>query len=505
MLLRQNRAAQYIRMSTDMQRYSIENQAEAIALYAAQRGLSIVRTYEDAGRSGLSIAGRTALQDLMRDVRSGLADFGIVLVYDVSRWGRFQDTDESAYYEFLCREAGVKIEYCTEQFQNDGSLTSTIIKNIKRAMAGEFSRELSAKVFAGQCRVVSKGYFIGSLPGFGLRRFLIDEFGRPKMQMSFGQQKALSSDRTILVPGPPEEVKVVHDIYDMFIDSKYSMRRIARELNNRGIANSSGREWSSVAVRQILANPKYNGAAVYNRTSKKLNSRYRKNPISDWIRVQDAFESVVSDERFRQAQQQIEDNARSYSEKEMLDSLTAIWCKEGYLNASVVEQSGHAPCVNAYLEHFGGLVPAYRKIGYVGRLQFGKAPQLRKSIVAIIAEQIGRSGGIVRHDREYSQICVNDELEIAVVAGCIAPRCGKNQWQVRRKTLPKPDILVVVRVDDGRSVIQDYLLIPLLLLPSETWLTITTLRLGKLGAFKSTTLDPLVRLCARMDMRDWHD
>lgn len=68
----------------------------------------------------------------------------------MSRWGRFQDADESAYYEYICKRAGIRIEYCAEQFENDGSPVSTIVKGVKRAMAGEYSRELSAKVFAGQ-------------------------------------------------------------------------------------------------------------------------------------------------------------------------------------------------------------------------------------------------------------------------------------------------------------------------------------------------------------------
>jgi hypothetical protein len=138
-------------MSTEHQKYSTENQAEIIAQYAARRGFEIVRTYEDAGKSGLRLDGRLSLQTLIADVRSGSADFEAVLVYDVSRWGRFQDADESAYYEFICREAGIKVHYCAEQFENDGSLSATIIKSMKRAMAGEYSRELSAKVFAGQC------------------------------------------------------------------------------------------------------------------------------------------------------------------------------------------------------------------------------------------------------------------------------------------------------------------------------------------------------------------
>src|SRR5262249_26729494 len=140
--------SQYLRMSTDMQQYSTRNQSDAIALYVIARGLTIVRTYEDAGKSGLRIDGRDALKRLIDDVQSKRADFETILVYDVSRWGRFQDCDESAHYEFICKEAGVAVEYCAEQFQNDGSLLATIAKNIKRAMAAEFSRELSVKVSA---------------------------------------------------------------------------------------------------------------------------------------------------------------------------------------------------------------------------------------------------------------------------------------------------------------------------------------------------------------------
>ncbi|MET4736708.1 DNA invertase Pin-like site-specific DNA recombinase [Bradyrhizobium japonicum] len=121
------RAAQYVRMSTDHQRYSIDNQTEAIAAYAARRGLTVIKTYRDDGKSGLDIGGREGLQGLIRDVKSGNAGFDHILVYDISRWGRFQDADESAYYEFICKEAGIRVDYCAEQFENDGGLASTII------------------------------------------------------------------------------------------------------------------------------------------------------------------------------------------------------------------------------------------------------------------------------------------------------------------------------------------------------------------------------------------
>jgi len=95
-----------------------------------------VRTYADKGKSVLSIGGRASLQKLIADVECGNTDFNIILVYDVSRWGRFQDADESAYYEYICKRKGITVAYVAEQFENDGSPVSTIVKGVKRAIEG---------------------------------------------------------------------------------------------------------------------------------------------------------------------------------------------------------------------------------------------------------------------------------------------------------------------------------------------------------------------------------
>lgn len=163
------RAAKYVRMSTEHQRYSTENQSQVITQYASCRHIEIVRTYADEGKSGLRIEGRDGLKQLIEDVQNDASDFSTILVYDVSRWGRFQDADESAYYEYICKRAGISVQYCAEQFENDGSPVSTIVKGVKRAMAGEYSRELSTKVFAGQCRLIELGFRQGGPPGYGLR------------------------------------------------------------------------------------------------------------------------------------------------------------------------------------------------------------------------------------------------------------------------------------------------------------------------------------------------
>src|SRR5215467_9957618 len=215
-------------MYTDHQKYSTENQADSIQRYASQRGIEIVRIYADEGKSGLRLDGRDALRKLIDDVQSGTADFTTILVYDVSRWGRFQDADESAYYEYICKRAGISVQYCAEQFENDGSPVSTIVKGVKRAMAGEYSRELSAKVFIGQCRLIELGFHQGGSPGFGLRRMLRDSKGDRKGILDHGEQKSIQTDRVILIPGPAEEVEIVRWMYRTFINDRVLESKLAR-------------------------------------------------------------------------------------------------------------------------------------------------------------------------------------------------------------------------------------------------------------------------------------
>jgi DNA invertase Pin-like site-specific DNA recombinase len=139
-------AAQYLRMSTEHQQYSFANQADAIARYATEHGFQIVKTYSDGAKSGLRITNRPGLKQVLKDVVDGELKFRAILVYDVSRWGRFQDADESAHYEYLCKSTGVPVHYCAEIFTNDNSISGLIVKAVKRTMAGEYSRELSVKV-----------------------------------------------------------------------------------------------------------------------------------------------------------------------------------------------------------------------------------------------------------------------------------------------------------------------------------------------------------------------
>ncbi len=90
-----HRAAAYVRMSTEHQQYSTCNQMEVIHGFARRRNWEVVKQYSDEGKSGLNIRGRAALSQMIGDVLTRKADFGHIVVYDVSRWGRFQDPGRS--------------------------------------------------------------------------------------------------------------------------------------------------------------------------------------------------------------------------------------------------------------------------------------------------------------------------------------------------------------------------------------------------------------------------
>ncbi len=297
-------------MSTDLQQYSTENQQAAIQRFADTRGIIIVRSFIDAGKSGVGIQGRDALQDLLRTVESGQADFSTILVYDVSRWGRFQQPDEGAYYEFRCIRANITVQYCAEQFPTDNAPMSAVMKSLKRAMAGEYSRELSAKVFAGQCRLITLGYRQGGIAGYGLRRQLLDQHGQPKAILARGERKSFQLERVILAPGPDLEIATVRRVYHLFTVEQRTEAQIATILNNDGILAESARPWTRGTVHELLTNEKYIGNNLYNRTSTKLQRPRVVNKPENWVRCNGAYQPIIDADIFATAQQIINERDR---------------------------------------------------------------------------------------------------------------------------------------------------------------------------------------------------
>ena len=461
------RAVEYVRMSTEHQQYSTENQATKIREYATLRGLEIIRTYADAGKSGLNIGGRQSLQQLISKVESGTADFKMILVYDISRWGRFQDADESAHYEYICRRAGIQVAYCAEQFENDGSTSSNIIKSLKRPMAGEYSRELSVKVFAGQCRLIGLGFRQGGPAGYGLRRTLVDQNGLVKTELSRGEHKSIATDRVILVPGPDEEVKNVKLMYQWFVGEGLVESKIAVRLNSMKIRTDLDREWTRATVHEVLTNEKYVGNNVFNRTSFKLKKIRIINTPEMWIRRDAAFESVISPDMFYKAQGIILARTHRFTDEELIDRLKNLYQVRGFLSGLVINEADGMPSTSVYAHRFGSLVRAYQMVGFTPDrdyqyLEINKfLRRLHPEIVVDTLGKIADLGGSIIRDPNSDILRINDEFTASVVlARCHSQENGRNRWKVRFDTSLLPDITVVVRLDPTNKVPYDYYLLP---------------------------------------------
>ena len=349
-------------MSTEHQRYSLESQAAAIAEYASVHGHEIVGTYADSGKSGLSLKGRLALQRLLSDALNPDRSFDTILVLDVSRWGRFQDPDQAAHYEFICRQAGLQIIYCAEVFENNNSVATAILKHLKRVMAAEYSRELSTKLSRAHVQQARLGYRQGGSVPYGFRRLLIDNRGVPRCVLQAGQTKVLSTDRVVVVAGPPQEQAAIRQVFHWYVGQQLSALEIARNLRVNGLDGTQGKPWTANMVRSILGNELCLGAYVYNRTTSKLQSRKALNPAHLWVKVP-AMAPVISEALFRRAQVRRARGNRLADER-MLRSLSRLLKQTGHLSGEVMKRSNSVPSASTFRLHFGGLSKAYELIGY---------------------------------------------------------------------------------------------------------------------------------------------
>ncbi len=358
------KAAQYLRMSTENQRYSLGAQAEAIADYARTRGLEVVRTYADAGKSGLSLKGREGLRALLADVASGGAEFTDILVLDVSRWGRFQDPDEAGHYEYLCRAAGLRVHYCAEEFGDADSIAGSIVKHVKRVMAREYVRELSARIKFAKRRRALMGHRVGGCVGFGLRRQATHHSGAARAVMEAGERKAITSDHTSVVHGPPEEIATVKRIFQLYVRRKVGIAQIARRLNAEGCPGPGGMRWTRNRVRSVLAYEPYTGQIFYGKSTQFLKADVRPVPREHWIRSQ-TLEPIISRATFRRAAAMLDDIPAHLNDEEVIAGLRRLLAEKGRLTMRLIDECRYLPAATTLLKRFGGRAgEIYARVDY---------------------------------------------------------------------------------------------------------------------------------------------
>ncbi len=503
------RVAQYLRMSTDHQQYSLHNQSEYIKDYAEKNNMEIAYTYDDAGKSGVSIIGRHSLQQLLSDVEQKKIDIQAVLFYDVSRFGRFQNSDEAAYYSFLFERNGVDLIYCSEPIPTkDFPLESSVILNIKRSSAAYHSRNLSEKVFIGQANLIKLGYHQGGMAGYGLRRLLVDENGIAKEILGFRKRKSIQTDRVILIPGPKNEIKIVNSIYDLFIDDNMPEFIIAERLNEQNIPAENGTLWTRAKIHQILTNEKYIGNNIYNKTSSKLKSRLVKNPKNEWVRRDKAYKPIISKKKYNKAQEIIQLRSVHLTNEELLEKLKQKLESNGKLSGFIIDEDDTGPSSSVYRTRFGGLLRAYTLIGYkpehdYSYIQINEA--LRSFYSGIIEDfkgEILKSNCYIDEYKYAPMLYINDEFLISVlITKCTHMKSGKLRWKVRFDNSQKADITIVIRMDSQNISPLDFYIIPKIENEySKMWMTETNNI--RLDLYRFDNLDKLLQIITRMKVRE---
>jgi len=462
------KAAIYIRMSTELQTESPEVQEYQIRAYAERYNISVVRVYKDLGISVMTAEDRPQFKALIDDVRHSHVEFNIVLYLDESRWGRFVDSRDADYYRIILAHKNVICQSCDQELTLDKSgIIERLFTIIKDESASEYSRQLSRKVFVGQCHLIEKGFRQGGPAGFGLRRMLLGESGKPKQTLSVGERKSLQTERVILVPGPQEETELVKWMYDQFIAGRRE-REIAEILNAREWKTDFGRPWSADTVREVLTNEKYLGHNIYNRRSSKLKSKSKPNPIEEWVRKENAFDQVVDQERYDCAHAIFKERNRKFSNDELLKRLSNLLRLKGMLSALIIDESEEMPPSSLYAHRFGGLLRAYQLVGYIPERDYSYVEinkELRlvyKDIVNKIIATIERLGNrTIPIDTETGLLEINHNLFVSlVISRCFTLPSGGLRWKIHFDTPLRPDITIAVRMNPDNKEIHDYYFLP---------------------------------------------
>ena len=461
-------AAQYVRMSDEAQQYSIENQKAAIQEYAVHHGFVIVKTYADAGRSGVIARNRAGLRALLTDVVSGEAQYKAILVYDVSRWGRFPNNDEAAHYEFLCSNSGIPLHYCAEQFANDGTAHSSLLKALKRSMAAEFSRELGEKVFRGKTRLVQLGFWVGGQAGYGYQRLMISADGKPKQLMKFGERKSLTTDRVTLVLGNKDQVECVKYIFSRALEGIGCMV-IARDLNEKGVS-LNGRLWTHTDVFNIVTNPKYAGCNVWHRGTQRL--RDTRHPVEphNWITKPGAFAAIVDQQTFDRAQTALPRQVDSFwSDQEIIQKLRRLLAAKGRLSETLILAARGMPSVTTLKSHFGSTRKAYEAIGYhpsdedIYKTEQGeRSLRLRRTLVARIKEMFPNNVTVTHLPKRTRSILQVDEGFLVSILLCRQnwSNARNLHWIVEPTAVERENITLLCRLNPHHNRICSYHLFP---------------------------------------------
>jgi hypothetical protein len=278
----------------------------------------------------------------------------------VSRFGRFQNVDEGAYYEQILKRAGAPVVYCAEPFTGEEASLAVMFKTVKRAMAAEFSRELSERVRAGQRASAMAGRWHSVHAGYAFRKVLIAPDGR-EHPCPPGRVR-MDGFRTELRHGPADEIATVRRIFNLYVRDRKSIKSIAIQMTTEGRPPPGVRGWPPTTVAYILSNEKYCGAMVYGRTRSELRRLVGRTSPATWTRHEATYPPIVSRAAF-DAAAAIRRGRAPRPGGELLEGLRRLHTREGVVTQWLIDGDKALPSCDCIIRRFGSIAAASRLAG----------------------------------------------------------------------------------------------------------------------------------------------
>lgn len=275
------RAVSYARVSSREQaekELSIPAQLEAMRNYCKQKGWKLVHEYIDAGKSAKT-DDRPEFQRMISMAKKHNRNFDNIVVHKFDRFSR--NREDHVIYKSLLKKMGVFVYSVTEQTDPD-TPHGFLIEGIMEVISEFYNLNLRNEVFKGMTENAKRGFHNGGTAPYGYRLNKVSE--------------SSGTTKSILVPGPDDEVATVKRIFHNYVYDNYGYKKIASDLNIEVIPSSTGNQWSFSSIHSILHNEAYVGNTVWNMHD--YSKGKKKKPEEEWIRKENTHVALVSKEIF---------------------------------------------------------------------------------------------------------------------------------------------------------------------------------------------------------------
>lgn len=280
----------YIRVSSERQikGYSLDGQKHYLTEWAERQGMSVLQVYVEEGKSGKSIEGRTAFQQMLEDIQSN-GHINYVIVFKLSRFGR-NARDVLNSLEFIMKYGAHLL--CVEDGLDSSTAMGKMMITILGAVAELERDNISVQSYLGREEKAKSGGWNGGFAPYGYRL----------------ENGTLVADE--------EKGEIVKKIFHKFLYEDMGYAAITGFLNRSGYARPPAKnavrpsygEWSADQVKRILSNQLYTGKMVYGRRRTEkvsgTDNDYRLVKQDDYITSkQFSHEAFVTEEEFERVQE----------------------------------------------------------------------------------------------------------------------------------------------------------------------------------------------------------